>query len=290
MTHSQRYVSSELSHFVGKGLPEDDQYNLLVNKILKPGWLTHPPHDLTIARTLYIDFSKPISTDEALQYQVVCFCDIPEPDLGLHVEKYSKFGVAFKKDFLIARGACPVFYVANEAPVSASQFFNPPEFSTRLQEAAARGYGDRALLFDTSVRAIMDILATFDCLNSDVNGRYFKAINVADFESRLKVLFGLSDDNIIAMRDTLKDNKQAFLSLRMIVDFMINYVFSFVKCFGAQKSFADDTNYYMEREWRVAGNVQFSLNDVCRVFLPSSYGARLRADLPTYTGQITYID
>jgi hypothetical protein len=53
MTHSQRYVSSELSHFVGKGLPEDDQYNLLVNKILKPGWLTHPPHDLTIARTLY---------------------------------------------------------------------------------------------------------------------------------------------------------------------------------------------------------------------------------------------
>jgi hypothetical protein len=42
---------------------------------------------------------------------MVCFCDIPVPDLGLHVTKYSRFGLAFSKVFLIGKGAAPVFYV-----------------------------------------------------------------------------------------------------------------------------------------------------------------------------------
>jgi hypothetical protein len=42
---TQRYVSLELTHFVGKGLSEDQQYSLLVNDILKAGWLIHPPID-----------------------------------------------------------------------------------------------------------------------------------------------------------------------------------------------------------------------------------------------------
>ena|ERR1700680_4670543 len=129
MTLVQRYVSNELSHFVGRGLPENEQYETLINKILKPGWLTYPPHNITtLGRTLEVDFSKPISTDEALKYQVVCFCDIPEPDLAIHVNKYSKFGLSFKKAFLINQGASPVFYVANETPVSATELFSPPSF------------------------------------------------------------------------------------------------------------------------------------------------------------------
>jgi hypothetical protein len=117
MVHEQRYVSNELSHFVGKGKSEEEQYDLLVYKILKTGWLTYPPHDPSRPRSLSVDFSKPISTDEALRYEVVCFCDIPELDLAIHVRKYSRFGLAFKKEFLIAKGACPVFYLANESPV-----------------------------------------------------------------------------------------------------------------------------------------------------------------------------
>jgi hypothetical protein len=42
---TQRYVSPELTHFVGRGLSEDQQYALLVNDILKAGWLMHPPID-----------------------------------------------------------------------------------------------------------------------------------------------------------------------------------------------------------------------------------------------------
>lgn len=70
----------------------------------------------------------------------------------------------------------------------------------------------------------------------------------------------------------------------------MNDIFSFVKCFNAKQAFEDDANYYMEREWRVAANVKFSLNHVSRIFLPASFGARFRSDLPAYTGQITYID
>src|SRR5580704_16030974 len=188
MSRGQRYVSSELSHFVGKGKPEDEQYDILVNKILKSGWLTYPPHDHTLARSLAVDFSKPLSTDEALQYKVVCFCDIPEPDLPIHVDKYSKFGLAFKKDFLIGRGASPVFYVANEAPVSAKQFFAVPEFKSRLEEMVKRRYGDRALMFDTTVRAMMDLFVGLELLNSDVQARLFKGTDISDFEGRLKFL------------------------------------------------------------------------------------------------------
>ena len=106
---SQRYVSSELSHFVGKGKTEEEQYQLLVDKILKSGWITYVPHDPSQPRTAHLDLSKPISTDDVIKYQVVCFCDIPTSDLAIHVRKYSKFGLAFKKEFLIERGLAPSF-------------------------------------------------------------------------------------------------------------------------------------------------------------------------------------
>lgn len=197
-------------------MPENVQYETLVDKILKPGWLTYPPHNVTIGRTLEVDFSKPISMDKALKYQVVCFCDIPEPDLAIHVNKYSKFGLAFKKDFLIDQGASPVFYVANESPVSENELFSPPEFSERLQDAKKRGYADRALLFDTAVRAIMDLFAGFDGLNSNVNARWFKSSDTADFTSRWKVLLGLSDEQLMALKIALENNEQVFKALHMI--------------------------------------------------------------------------
>jgi hypothetical protein len=73
---SQRYVSNELTHFVGRGQAPDEQYNILVNKILRTGLITYPPHDPTRPRSLSLDMSQPISDDKALKYEVVCFCGI----------------------------------------------------------------------------------------------------------------------------------------------------------------------------------------------------------------------
>jgi hypothetical protein len=87
-------------------------------KILSTGWLIAPgtqnedgsPNDGRISYRY--NWSKKISDSEGLfSSSAVCFCDIPVADLGLHVRKYSRFGLAFTKTFLIDKGAAPVFYI-----------------------------------------------------------------------------------------------------------------------------------------------------------------------------------
>jgi len=116
----QRYVSGELTHFVGRGRSRRYQFELLV-KILKTGWL--------VARGLQPEGSKPVDHVTTTHFRwdrklsdnmmylpsMVCFCDIPVADLGLHVSKYGRFGLAFSKDFLVPKGASPVFYIAKAA-------------------------------------------------------------------------------------------------------------------------------------------------------------------------------
>ena len=67
-------------------------------------------------------------------------------------------------------------------------------------------------------------------------------------------------------------------------------MFGFIKYFDDSASDEHKANVYMEREWRVIGDVKFALADVHRVFMPERYAERLRADLPTYTGQLTFSD
>ncbi len=66
----QRYVSPELTHFVGQGLPEDEQYSLAV-KILKSGWLTHPPHNPNVSGNLQVRLDARISDNEMYSAEVV---------------------------------------------------------------------------------------------------------------------------------------------------------------------------------------------------------------------------
>jgi hypothetical protein len=67
-------------------------------------------------------------------------------------------------------------------------------------------------------------------------------------------------------------------------------VFPFIKYFDDLASDEDEANVYMEREWRVIGDVKFALVDVHRVFMPEHYAERFRADLPNYKGQLTFSD
>jgi hypothetical protein len=291
MVDVQRYVSSELSHFVGKDKPEQEQYHLLLH-ILKAGWLLHKPFDPTQPRTARLDFSRPISTDKTIDYEVVCFCDIPSSDLAIHVRKYSKFGLAFKKEFLIEKGACPVFYVANDSsvPITPDQLFAPGDFVDRIGEARAKGTVHRGLYFDTSVRAILDLLVALDTFCCDEGDRYFKGVDATEFRGRFVHLLGLSPAQVASVENALKGKTEASQTVRRCTDFLLNWVFTFMKCFDANRSFEDEDNYYMEREWRIGDNVRFTLDDVSRIFFPASYAQRFRGDLPSYVGQITFID
>lgn len=112
----QRFMSSELAHFVGRGCQtEHKQFNLLVN-IAREGWLKPRPDyeeflgDLTVSPP-----ENPLSSGELLPMSCVCFCDIPPADAPFHMGKYSRFGLAFSKQFLVSRGANPVHYIAAES-------------------------------------------------------------------------------------------------------------------------------------------------------------------------------
>jgi hypothetical protein len=58
------------------------------------------------------------SSNNLINPDMVCFCDIPIGDLGIHIKKYGQFGLAFKKSFLIERGANPVLYVERNSAVT----------------------------------------------------------------------------------------------------------------------------------------------------------------------------
>ena len=236
----QRYVSPELTHFVGKRLlSEDQRYSLLVNDILKGGCLMYSPIDDRPCTEglsgipLVGGTREPDDDTEAAYSQVVCFCDIPVTDLEIHMKKYSRFGLSFLKPFLVSKGANPVLYVAT----------NSPALSFRLPESSRDEPWPRRRVFKENYESFEDYRRN--------------------------------------MRGTFPLNLEFFLDI---------LVFSFIKYFDDSTSDEDEVNVYMEREWRVWGDVNFALADVHRVFMPERYAERFRADLPNYNGQLTFSD
>ena len=116
--HMQRYVSTELTHFVGRGKARDEQYRLLVT-ILRSGELRSDPSRRPGSPGVsWTTLNASFSEREMYHFPGVCFCDIPAADLSLHIGKYSPFGIAFAKPFLVKRGASPVFYVAKDSEIN----------------------------------------------------------------------------------------------------------------------------------------------------------------------------
>src|ERR1700733_13222234 len=113
----QRYVSNELTHFVGRSLADEDrQFDLLV-AILKTGQLRSPRNPdgpQRIGMTVHANAGR-FCERQIHEVPAVCFCDIPENDLPIHMNKYSRFGLAFRKSFLLGKGASPVSYIAIDA-------------------------------------------------------------------------------------------------------------------------------------------------------------------------------
>lgn len=251
----QRYVSRELSHFVAReALTEEDQYGTLL-EILRSGALLHSPAGSTTegGYAIEIQHGARMSANAVFAAQAVCFCDIPVEDLELHVRKYSRFGLAFFKPFLLEKGANPAFYVARDSKTST------------VASPAKRGM-TRADAFDTEVAHYQELTE-----------------QLQDAESR-RTLGGSTP------LDAWQKNWGDMLQVTRATHFLATHLFGFVLFFDATAADEDPENLYMEREWRVMGNVNFGLQDVRRVFLPEAFAVRFRADLPDYCGQLTFID
>ena|SRR2546422_171354 len=249
----QRYVSPDLTHFVGRGRKTfKDQYRVL-RRILREGTLRAPisnkperePYIREVNKRkpylLEIKPSESLSENKAFRGTVVCFCDIPIADLGLHMLKYGRFGLAFSKRFALERGASPVMYI-------------PRRSRPALLPWANYGRGrvsSHAVAFDEF-------------------WRYYQKLCQA------------ADDHSVpqAMSETIQRVSQ-FLNV---------HVLSHLKFFDPFAAGWEKENFYMEREWRVSGNLRFHLRDVRRVIIPESYGRRFRRDFPKYDGEILFSD
>jgi len=247
-TSNQRYISNELTHFVGRGKKTDEQYRLLV-KIVNEGWLSHPPHNPNIVGNVMVNSEARISQNEMYNPQVVCFCDIPISELGIHMEKYNPFGLSFSKDFIVSAGGCPVFYIPQKSKVETNNEF-PPDFYEKWERMLK--IEDTKQLFDENTR-----------------GSYFDWI-IKEY-SRFMI-------------DNLKSNLQNMEIFR----FLEFQIFSFIKFFDHKLIDEDINNYYFEREWRIVGNLKFNISDIKRIILVEGYGKKFRNDCSEYCGQITF--
>jgi Putative abortive phage resistance protein AbiGi, antitoxin len=258
MNRLQRYVSRELTHFVGRKSKDDEaRYNLL-KRILSSGKL-EPRHrgSILFPDTYSVDMSNTakLSTNKVYETETVCFCDIPVEDFEVHMRKYSRFGLSFQKSFLIKKEANPVFYIASDA---ADHF---PAIPGRPLQLGRRKI-TRADTFD----------AFFD-----------KFRNIYD---RLFPWVALNGPG----RKEVPEKLMPILEELMIQRHFINDLFSYLKFFDARKSEISATNFYMEREWRIRGTLKFDLNNVWRIIVPTKYARRLRRDFGEFYGQITFSD
>ncbi|MCK9376825.1 MAG: abortive infection system antitoxin AbiGi family protein [Syntrophobacterales bacterium] len=252
----QRYVSTELAHFVGRGLAAEEQYRLLI-KIINEGWITHPPHNPNISGNLCVNNAAKFSANEMYSPEIVCFCDIPLAELGIHISKYSSFGLSFSKDFVVKQGGCPVFYLPLQANMPILKDFPPDEAVQPLKKGGPHS------LFEQIGK-----------------GEYFDRM-IREYHFLMNMFFEIITDS-----RQISDGFQRSMELRRFFDF---HIFSYIKFYDHTSDEEDDHNYYLEREWRIVGNLHFAMTDIETVFISKEYAPRFREDCPLYNSQLILV-
>lgn len=86
-----------------------------------------------------------------------------------------------------------------------------------------------------------------------------------------------------------RENKDQ--ELKDLFHYLEWYIFSQMKFFDSEKDESNKENYYMEREWRILGALDFEgIKNVYRVILPPKYVEQFKKDFPAYCGQISFAE
>lgn len=289
------YTSNELTHFVGRSLASDSlRYDLLAN-IVRSGRLIDPYHlnrqdpifrvrmapssgdpgdVLSLDGVDYIsnpnvihDAGSKLSDNSLLRFEIVCFCDIPTDDIHLQCSKYSYFGVSFSKGFLVKQGAAPVMYVPKDGTLEI--VIREEESKTGNQNEEKRLRANRSSLFDETFRFH--------------NGLWMDRLAV--LEAEMRKAFGEH-----GQLEDITDAVDKVWHMLFYQSGIEGALFSHLKFFDAGLPDNDINNFYMEREWRVSGRVEFALDDIEHIFVPSAFVTRAAADFPSVSGRIKALD
>ena len=208
------------------------------------------------------DLSSKLSDNALVQFEIVCFCDIPLDELAIHCSKYGHFGLAFSKPFLIAQGASPVMYIPRSG--SFEMILREHHITSGNLESEERKTGDRGALID-------DVFAFHNQLS------YAKYLALQDnFSQATRV------------EDAVEVSRQ--LKTTLFYQTAIEaFIFGHLKFFDPVLAPDHIDNYYMEREWRVAGKVKFQPADIQRMFVSPGLADQARCDFPELTDRITML-
>jgi hypothetical protein len=277
------YVSDELTHFVGRSLRSDEDRFQLLLRIISSGQLYDPAHkgrrdrifsaglrnretgavdavEYSSVPNVRHDLATNLSDNTLVQFETVCFCDIPFADLPIHCAKYSYFGLAFSKRFLVKRGASPVMYVPRSAPCAITlREHHVPSGEQFYEEHKAGPLG-----------------ALFDELFSRHNA--LGLLRYQQMESELAAAKNNDEvDNVVQKLRTMLFYQTA----------MEANIFGHLKFWDPTLAVDDANNFYMEREWRVNGRVEFSIGDIQRVLVPPEFVDPAIGALPELAAYIT---
>jgi len=267
---TQSYVSDELTHFVGKakklpdGKPNNAERYALFLKILgdrfdlrapRRGWLQASyREEFGPGFNMRSDGQKQLSTNDAIRCTMLCFCDIPPGQLGIHIQKYGSFGIAFSKQFLLRQGAVPVHYV-------------PPNASNRGVGIGPRTVAER---FDTLQAELQRVRFDLDEYVTRVDG-------AAAYLSKLSPSNTPMGHQLLGRFSWLQTELEELVFARM-------------KFFTEGLPEDHDENFYMEREWRLHDGLAFRLEDISRIFLPQDYTEQFHEAIPDYTAPVCSIE
>lgn len=253
------YISNKLCHFVGRSLKNDRERVELLLKIINSGQLLanplqpdgQPTIETNSSYKRINDLGEPFS-----RIDCVCFCDIPDSELSIHIQKYSKVGLAFSKEFLIKAGARPVHYI-------------PLSFDMSLQMK--------------------------DCIISKEPATYYVDIGRLTYHFMLLLTaLNQEDNDIVRMYITKEKTSELVKQVSRLIELNLPELFSgnplqsitytisrhvlnsnaYVKIFNPALEDNDPNNYYMEREWRTLQNVAFSVDDIKSIYLPKNIELR----------------
>jgi Putative abortive phage resistance protein AbiGi, antitoxin len=251
------YVSDELTHFVGRDNSEQEQYELLV-AIVNSGQLLSPNFQ---AKVHHMNPYASLCGNQMYVPSVVCFCDIPVTSFNIHMSKYSRFGLAFKRQFLIGQGANPVLYVARDSSVPTNAW--PQSQPVARPQSILDPYDQRPPAPNVLTR----------CEYFDIMARIF--------HSAFTIEMALTPAN--------QTNSNGFKRLQDLNTFVSLSLMAYIKFFDSGLAPEHPDNYYMEREWRVLGDVSFAVADITRVIVPRAYKSQVKRDLVGFRGKFTLV-
>lgn len=265
------YTSSLLCHFVGRSKAnKDERFELLIKIIKGSKLITNILKPDSPKSHFQVGSQCEHAGEVFCECDCVCFCDIPNDALSIHVNKYSKFGMGFDKAFIAKQGARPVMYVPqnfeivergdsvdksknSETPRQPNEYYPYLlELSSYLLPLTEMAFMGTDLKIKEEQLMSMGLGPWLNLMNNDIRKKFFSS-----------------------------KYHPMFFSLMQGMGTQMAYV----KLYDATLPDDHPDNYYMEREWRSLNNVTFTLDDIKTIYLPSEeYKEKFQKEFPEYNG------